>query len=271
MRFAIFSVRYSMACVFLILFAINSTSLGGIVVKGFQQATEPTGNELNNDGAFIEPSINGNGLIGDPDPQYTYDAPITSQSHFEVTLANSWMYEYATTSPTPIDVILELQPSSVIGGTWVDAFCLWNLNKGDARRAALDDTGGYLEEQFWGITGVEKATLFYSSDDAMNWTEIGLLDDFEREETDRSTIQVRPFSPVQATHFKLTLTSAFGLTRNFDDTGDRYRIGFAEVAYREYIPPAPPVVPEPGSVAVFGGLMAVGGLMRWRRQRSVGS
>ena len=79
---------------------------------------------------------------------------------------------------------------------------------------------------------------------------------------------------ITAKYLKITLLENFGETLVYDFSTLDYvpvnLLGFAEIAFSEYAPPAPPVVPEPGSIAVFGGLMAVGGLMRWRRRRSVG-
>jgi hypothetical protein len=92
---------------------------------------------------------------------------------------------------------------------------------------------------------------------------------FLREEGVTSTMQFKDFTPVQTTKLKLTLLDNFGQTLDENGVSPEDWIGFAEVAYREYIPPAPPVVPEPGSVAVFGGLMVAGVWMRSRRRRSV--
>ena len=234
----------------------------GIVMQGFTSATSTVGNGLP---TIIDHTIDGSGLFPISSPQYPFEAPTTTASHDEINGNNAWLY-YDSNSPNVlpiggVDVELDL------GGTsYVDAIGFWNANKGDAWRSNLSD---YIDSQYFGVTGVQTADLYYWDLDSSAWVIIENLT-FLQESGVTSTMQFEDFTPVQTTKLKLTLLSNFGQTLDENGASPEDWIGFAEVAYRQYIPPAPPVVPEPGSVAVFGGLMAVGGLMRWRRRRSVG-
>ncbi|MBM3967102.1 MAG: PEP-CTERM sorting domain-containing protein [Planctomycetes bacterium] len=90
------------------------------------------------------------------------------------------------------------------------------------------------------------------------WKRVGISANFVR-----LTIE-EPFR--QSKMVKRNASGEIVYTNGIAELVDANLIGFSQIAYREYIPPAPPVVPEPGSIAVFGGLMAVGGWMRRRRR-----
>jgi hypothetical protein len=193
--------------------------------------------------------------------------------------------------------------------TQIDAIYLWNLNKGDSFRQGLYqnnggpylDGNGYLDEIFpdanppyAGGSGVSKATFSYIddplatwasiSDSTISWTSIPQFS-FTQQTTDESVVEVKNFAtPISANFIRLTIEQPFRQskmvkrdendeivygTNGIAELVDANLIGFSQIAYREYIPPAPPVVPEPGSVAVFGGLMVAGVWMRSRRRRSV--
>jgi hypothetical protein len=245
---------------FVLVCCLISGAHGGIVLQGFTAASSTAGNGLP---TIIGHTIDGSGLFPSNIPQYPFEAPTNTASHDEINGSNAWLY-YDSSSPNAlpiggVDVELDL------GGTsYVDAIGFWNANKGDAWRSNL---ANYIDSQYYGVTGVQTADLYYWDLNSSAWVIIESLN-FLQESGVTSTMQFEDFTPVQTTKLKLTLLSNFGKTLDENGVNLEDWIGFAEVAYRQYIPPAPPVVPEPGSVAVFGGLMAVGGLMRWRRRRS---
>jgi hypothetical protein len=244
-----------------LVFCLVSGARAGIVLQGFTSATSTAGNGLP---TVIDHTIDGSGLFPSNSPQYPFEAPTNTASHVEINGNNAWLY-YDSSSPDAlpsggVDVELDL------GGTsYVDAIGFWNANKGDAWRSNLT---GYIDSQYYGVTGVQTADLYYWDLGSSAWEVIKTLT-FLREEGVTSTMQFKDFTPVQTTKLKLTLLDNFGQTLDENGVSPEDWIGFAEVAYREYIPPAPPVVPEPGSVAVFGGLMVAGVWMRSRRRRSV--
>ena len=244
-----------------LVFFLVSGARAGIVLEKFTHAPTVTGNGLT---TSIDHTIDGSGLFPSNSPQYPFEAPTNIASHDEINGNNAWIY-YDLSSPGAlpsggVDGELDL------GGTsYVDAIGFWNANSGDTYRGNL---GTSINEIYNGVTGVQTADLYYWDLGSSAWEPIKRLT-FLRETRDTSTMQFKDFAPVQTTKMKLKLLDNFGETLDEDGISNQDWIGFAEVAYREYIPPAPPVVPEPGSVAVFGGLMAAGGLMRWRRRRSV--
>lgn len=271
-------------------------SHAGIVLSRFTNAiSDPDGLP----GSDLISTIDGSGLDTQP---ISNSNSSHSLSFITPTDANSWAYLQDQQSPNA-DVYLALKQGS---STTIDSLYLWNLNKGDSRRVARDSNGNpiedgdnlvyrYLDDQYFGRSGVKVARISYSNDDSLSsldqsnplmtlnfaaWTNLPTEDSnglfsFSQETGETSTSQGILFDVITAKYLKITLLENFGQTLVYDSVTKSYvpvdLLGFAEIAFSEYAPPAPPVVPEPGSVAVFGGLMAAGGLMRWRRRRSVGS
>ncbi len=184
---------------------------------------------------------------------------------------SSWIFQVdQQAASTPFDVFLKLEGLHTSSGlTGVDGFYLWSQNAGDSVSAGATYAGN---------SGVQIAELYYTTDVTLDFSDVTNLQDatwthlwsgsFGKETGDTTYAQgVTNFDPFFASYLKFRLATAWGTLPT--DTVDVVRIRFAEVVYSEYVAPAPPVVPEPGSVAVFGGLMAAGGWMRWRRRRSV--
>lgn len=280
-----------------IFFVIHNSFPGkaysGIVLSGFTNAISDMDPYAGGD---LVDTINGNGLF--------VPTPILSSSTHGLSFVAPEDPNSVAFLQTPeVNIYLALK-SGV--STMVDSIYLWNLNRGDSRRIARDGSGDpiedqgnlvyqYLDPEYFGSSGVKVARISYSDDDSLSsldqlnplitlnsaaWTNLptensnGLFS-FSQENGETSTSQRKLFDVITAKYLKITLLENFGPTLVYDIDTNSYvpvnLLGFAEIAFSEYAPPAPPVVPEPGSVAVFGGLMAVGGLMRWRRQRSVGS
>ena len=215
-------------------------------------------------------TFNGEGLLdSSSDPTNIHNSDYL---HATTTNLNSWIFQVdQQVGPAQFDVFLKLEGLQGTGGlTGVDGYYLWNQNAGDSKSAGATYAGN---------SGVQLAELYYTTDVTLDFTDVTNLQDatwehlwtgsFWKETGDTSYAQVvTGFDPFFASYLKLRLATAWGTFPT--DSVDVVRIGFAELAYSEYVAPAPPVVPEPGSIAVFGGLMAAGGLMRWRRRRSVG-